>query len=89
MKKNLGKYIVIILIFVVGISLGSLTSSSESPNNPDTEERPPSDEDWIIIEEIEGNLFTRIAQGTERAINRLFSHLFRIIHNLISLVFGM
>jgi len=89
MKKNLGKYLVIILIFIVGISLGSLTSSSDGNNDPEIEVRPPSDEEWIIIEEIEGNLFTRIAQGTERSINRVFAHLFRILHNLISFVFGM
>lgn len=85
MKKNALKYVVILLVFLIGISIGDLRKK----NTEITESDPAKEELILSLQEMDENFFVKASKGVEKAIRYIFYIVFEFSSNIIKFVFGM
>ena len=85
MKTNVMKYIIFILIFIVGMSIGDLRKDNQDVINED----PSKNELLISLESMEENIIVKLAKFFEKSIRYVFYIIFIFVGRIVKLIFGM
>lgn len=85
MKKYGVKYLVLAMVFIIGISIGDLRKDVVG----DIKDDPVRDELILSLEDMNENFFVRLAKLMEKGIKYIFYLVFMVFGKVVKLIFGM